>query len=81
MDFVKEYKYQLIFVFTIAFWIAETWYFGWNMEPINAKEALADNIVVVLLVFSTIGNWVKDVSFVKKISVTLKPGQKLEEVL
>lgn len=74
-------KYHLITLFAFAFWIAETWYFGWNMQAQTTQEALCDNIVAVLFVWGIVGGWMKDMTFVKKTSVTLQPGSKLEDVL
>lgn len=76
-----DVKYNLITLFAFAFWIAETWYFGWNMKPQTGQEALCDAIVVVLFVWGIVGGWLKDVTFVKKTSITLQPGQKIDEVL
>ena len=31
---------------SIAFWLAETAYFGWNATPINAQEKACDHIAM-----------------------------------
>lgn len=74
-------KYNLIVLFAFCFWIAETWYFGWNWEAESVQEKLADGVVVILFVWGIVGDWMSNITFVKKTSVTLNPGQKIEDVL
>lgn len=60
---------KMLFWIVIVFWVAETWWFGWNDKPINEYEKMCDCIVQfglglsVFLYFSTIFRWIE-----KKIS-------------
>lgn len=74
-------RFQIILLLGIIFWIAETWYFGWNWDPKSAAEKFCDAVATLLLFYGMIGDILVGVSFVKKTSITLQPGQKIDDVL
>lgn len=74
-------KYNYILLFCFIFWIAETWYFGWNMKPLTVYEEMCDRIVTIGFIWGVLGDLFSSITFQKKYSVTLQAGQKLEEVL
>lgn len=41
---------KFLIVAGIAFWIAETWYFGWNETPSCEAEKIADHIAAAMFV-------------------------------
>ena len=38
---------KALFWIVFAFWIGETWWFGWNDKPINDAEKKCDQLVVI----------------------------------
>lgn len=38
----------IICVVAFLFWLAETWYFGWNAKPMSAAEETCDRIAQVV---------------------------------
>ena len=39
---------KIIYLCAIAFWLIESWWFGWNLQPINEAERKCDNLVIIL---------------------------------
>lgn len=44
----------IICVVAFLFWLAETWYFGWNAKPISAAEETCDHIARALALMGLI---------------------------
>lgn len=57
--------YKWLVVIGIIFWIAETWYFGWNREPQSAQEGIADFIVGIMIFWGVIGDVLQNVRIQK----------------
>lgn len=56
---------RIVFLLSIAFWFAETAYFGWNATPMSEAETLCDTIVAygivtgILIRFEVISDYVE----------------------
>ena len=49
----------------IVFWLAETWYFGWNAKPRGDAERRCDAFASTLILLGAIGyanDWARDVT-------------------
>lgn len=47
-----------VFLFALALWTAETWWFGWNLRPASDTEAMCDRMVGLLFV-SSLRFWIE----------------------
>ena len=49
-------KYITLVLLGFALWLLETAYFGWNMKPKSAVEAILDSVSVMLIAWGIIGD-------------------------
>jgi hypothetical protein len=61
----KIFLGKTILVATFLFWLLESWWFGWNMEPINELEKACDKLVNIgyllglFLYASSVLSWIE----------------------
>lgn len=64
-------KYSFLLIIGMIFWVAESAYFGWNMEPINAYEATADTLATIIIIWGVVGDILKGVTWQKSTHITV----------
>lgn len=56
LKFKPVRKYDWLFFAGMAFWLAETWFFGWNDTAQSAAESVCDFIALVAMTIGFVGS-------------------------
>ena len=54
-------KYDYALWAGLALWLAETAYFGWNMQAGSVQEEVLNTISLILMVYGVVGSWIKSI--------------------